>query len=190
MLEDQARPRRCGHVDGKILLPLGEYLAKLNAVLDHRHSICVLARTDAAGTEMYRRVEAIQKTDADAILVDGIESLEALRHVRTLTDKPVAFNQMAGGKSPRLSAAELRAEGVAVHIYSTPMLLAAQAAMQAAMSEIIDADGRLPVTNDGVHLAAKDCIAVLQANVTSDRTQPMEVVNEVEALRMNCFAQK
>jgi 2-methylisocitrate lyase-like PEP mutase family enzyme len=189
MLEDQARPRRCGHVDGKIVLPLNEYLAKLNAVLDHRHSICVLARTDASGDEMYRRVEAIQKTEADAVLVDGIASLEALRKVRSLTDKPVAFNQMAGGKSPRLSACELRAERVALHIYSTPMLLAAQAAMQTAMEEIMSADGRLPATTDGVHLAAKDCILALQGNVEADPTHLMEALNEAEALlRMNYAA--
>lgn len=72
MLEDHARPKRCGHKDGKMIIPLDEYIGKLNAVLYHRHSLCVLARTDGSGDEIYRRVETIQKTDADAVLVDGI----------------------------------------------------------------------------------------------------------------------
>ncbi len=166
MLEDQGRPRRCGHSDGKIVIPLKDYIAKLNAVLDHRNSLCVLARTDAAGDEIYKRVEAIQKTEADAILVDGIASVKSLRRVRSLTDKPVAFNQMSGGRSPRLSANELFKDGVRVHIYSTPMLFAAQGAMQTALQEIIDNDGRLPEVKPGMP-GVKGCISLLEQNVPS-----------------------
>ena len=51
----------------------------------------------------FRRVEAISKTDADAFLVDGITSVEILHKIRWSTHKPLVFNQIAGGKSPRLS---------------------------------------------------------------------------------------
>ena len=84
MLEDQARPRRCGHVEDKQLLPLPAYIEKLNAVLGHRDSLCVVVRTDAAGEELYRRVEAISETDADVLMVDGIDSIETLKRVRQL----------------------------------------------------------------------------------------------------------
>lgn len=168
MLEDQGRPRRCGHADGKIVIPLDEYIAKLNAVLSKRDSLCVLARTDAAGDEIYRRVEAIQNTDADAILVDAVPSLEILRRIRGLTDKPLAFNQIGGGKSPRVSVRELRDEGVAIHIYSTPMLFAAQAAMTSALQEIVDADGKLPPANSANRPGVKECTALLQRNLESD----------------------
>jgi 2-methylisocitrate lyase-like PEP mutase family enzyme len=53
MLEDQARPRRCGHANGKQLLPLADYVEKLNAVLECRGDMCVLARTDASGDDLY-----------------------------------------------------------------------------------------------------------------------------------------
>lgn len=46
ILEDQKRPRRCGHVDGKQILPLQEYLEKLNLVLQTRDELLVVARTD------------------------------------------------------------------------------------------------------------------------------------------------
>src|ERR1700731_1106263 len=47
ILEDQKRPRRCGHVSGKQILPIGEYLEKLNLVLETRSELVVVARTDA-----------------------------------------------------------------------------------------------------------------------------------------------
>jgi 2-methylisocitrate lyase-like PEP mutase family enzyme len=107
MLEDQARPRRCGHHDGKLILPLDEYLEKLREVLRRRTHICVLARTDASGDEIFRRIEALSETEADVLLVDGIRSIETLRQVRKITKKPILFNQIAGGKSPRVSLSEL-----------------------------------------------------------------------------------
>ena len=179
MLEDQGRPRRCGHADGKILVGLNEYLAKLNAVLDQRRSVCVLARTDACGDEIYRRVEALDKTDADAVLVDAIPSLAVLRRIRSLTDKPLAFNQIGGGKSPRLSIEELHAEGVHIPIYSTPMLFAAQSAMHAALQQILAADGRLPEQRLGQQVGVQECTNLLQQNL------PASPLRLAEALRIS-----
>jgi 2-methylisocitrate lyase-like PEP mutase family enzyme len=184
MLEDQSRPRRCGHEDGKTVTSLDEYLSKLNAVLAHRHSICVLARTDATGDEIYRRVEAIQKTEADAVLVDGVRSLEVLRRVRSLTDKPVAFNQIAGGKSPRLTMSELRAEGAALHIYSTPLLFAAKAAMRDALERIMHEDGRLPIAG-----GVKECTALLQQNVLADAVHLADALQNAEAALQMAYLQ-
>ena len=62
MLEDQSRPRRCGHVDGKQLVALPAYMEKLNAMLAQREDICVLARTDASGDEIFRRLDADRKS--------------------------------------------------------------------------------------------------------------------------------
>jgi 2-methylisocitrate lyase-like PEP mutase family enzyme len=143
MLEDQARPRRCGHVDGKLLLPLADYLEKLSAVLGTRDQMCVLARTDASGEDIFRRVEAMSRTDADVLMVDGIDSVETLRQVVQSTDKPLLFNQIAGGKSPRLSMQQLHDMGVRVVQYSTPLLFAAQRAMGDAMRDLFEQDGVL-----------------------------------------------
>jgi 2-methylisocitrate lyase-like PEP mutase family enzyme len=165
MLEDQARPRRCGHLDGKLILPLEQYLEKLERVLTHRGPLCVLARTDASGDEIFRRVEAFSKTDADAILVDGVRSLEVLREVRKWTRKPLLFNQIAGGKSPRASLSELRDAGATLTLYSTPCLFAAQTAMDRALSEIMAADGRLPDASSGVAAGVAECTALLRGNM-------------------------
>jgi 2-methylisocitrate lyase-like PEP mutase family enzyme len=165
MLEDQARPRRCGHFDGKVLLPLEQYLDKLERVLEQRRDLCVLARTDASGDEVLRRVEAFSRTDADALLIDGIRSLDVLREVRRLTTKPILFNQIAGGKSPRVTLSELRDAGAALALYSTPCLFAAQVAMDRALAEIFSDDGRLPDPAASRGVGVAECTAILRENM-------------------------
>lgn len=145
ILEDQKRPRRCGHADGKQVLPLEEYLTKLRLVLDTRRDLVVVARTDATDeADMMRRAEALAGTDADVVLVDGVRSAEQIARIGVVIgDKPLLFNQIAGGKSPRLSLPELQALGVSVAIYSTPCLFAAQEAIDRALTGLKDRQGRL-----------------------------------------------
>ncbi|WOX16005.1 isocitrate lyase/PEP mutase family protein [Streptomyces sp. N50] len=153
ILEDQKRPRRCGHVAGKQLLPLDEYLDKLERVLDCRTELTVVARTDATDdAEILTRAKALAATDADVVLVDGVRDIEAIRRIRdTIGDKPLLFNQIAGGRSPRLSLSELAELGVDVAIYSTPCLFAAHEAMDKALTDLKATDGRLPAGgNDAV----------------------------------------
>ncbi|PHQ52797.1 carboxyvinyl-carboxyphosphonate phosphorylmutase [Streptomyces cinnamoneus] len=167
ILEDQKRPRRCGHVNGKQILPLEEYLEKLNLVLAARRDLVVVARTDATEeSEILRRAKALAATDADVVLVDGVRSVEWIRKVRdVIGDKPLLFNQIAGGKSPRLSLPELSDLGVDVAIYSTPCLFAAQTAMDTALRRLKEDDGRLPeVTPSGVGVA--ECLALLEKNIS------------------------
>ncbi len=163
MLEDQARPRRCGHFDGKLLLPLSTYIEKLNSVLNSREHMCVLARTDASGEEIFRRVEALSKTAADLLLVDGIDSIETLMRVLAHTDKPLLFNQIAGGKSPRFSMRELRQLGVRAIQYSTSMLFVAQQAMTLSMRNLFEEDGLL--RHDSGTVGVAECTELLTADV-------------------------
>jgi 2-methylisocitrate lyase-like PEP mutase family enzyme len=167
ILEDQKRPRRCGHVDGKQILPLQEYLEKLNLVLQTRAELLVVARTDATEeSEILHRVEALAATDADMLLVDGVRSVDWIRRVRgVIGDKPLLFNQIAGGRSPRLSLTELEDLGVNATIYSTPCLFAAQSAIDNALLELRANDGRLPEATEGaVDIAAS--IALLERNIS------------------------
>ena len=163
MLEDQKRPRRCGHYDGKILLPLDEYMEKLDMVLAQRTDLCVLARTDASGEEIFRRIERISETDVDVIMVDGVRSIETLRKVRKITAKPLLFNQIAGGKSPRVTLTELREAGASLALYSTPCLFAAQAAIDESLSAIFSDDGRLPDAKNAIGVA--ECSDLLKENM-------------------------
>ncbi len=170
MLEDQQRPRRCGHVEGKRVLPLEQYLEKLELVLRTRTDLVVVARTDATDEgEMLRRAAAFAGTDADVVLVEGMPSVDVIRRVRrAVGDKPLLFNQIAGGRSPKLSLGELAGLGVDAAIYSTPCLFAAHAAIEDAMVRLKDRDGVLP--DDSIHVAESQ--ALLEHNVSRHHDVP------------------
>ncbi|MEV8310011.1 isocitrate lyase/PEP mutase family protein [Streptomyces flavidovirens] len=173
VLEDQKRPRRCGHTEGKQVLALEEYLAKLNQVLASRTDLLVVARTDATDDEeILHRASALAATDADVVLVDGVRSVEAIRRIRgVIGNKPLLFNQIAGGKSPRLSLSELAALGVDVAIYSTPCLFAAHRAMEEAMAELKSTDGRLPAVADSGSGTGSSRVGVGVGEVTAMLTE-------------------
>ncbi|MET7998084.1 isocitrate lyase/PEP mutase family protein [Amycolatopsis sp. NPDC005232] len=167
IIEDQKRPRRCGHVDGKQILPLEEYLEKLDAVLSARQDLVVVARTDATDhNEIIRRAEALARTDADVVLIDGVRSEAAIKEIRqVIGNKPLLFNQIAGGKSPRLSLPELTDLGVDVAIYSTPLLFAAQEAMDKALLQLRADDGRLPEPRAGA-VGVAQSLELLENNIS------------------------
>ncbi|MYR62559.1 carboxyvinyl-carboxyphosphonate phosphorylmutase, partial [Streptomyces sp. SID625] len=171
ILEDQKRPRRCGHADGKQVLPLDEYLAKLEKVLATRQDLVVVARTDATDeADILLRAEALAATEADVILVDGIRSVDWIRRVRAVVgDKPLLFNQIGGGKSPRLSLGELSELGVDVAIYSTPCLFAAHQAMDSALAELRRADGRLPEVDAAGGVGVQAATSLLERNLAHRR---------------------
>ncbi|MFG2955265.1 oxaloacetate decarboxylase [Streptomyces sp. NPDC048291] len=178
ILEDQKRPRRCGHADGKQVLPLEEYLDKLEKVLETRNDLVVVARTDATDEhDILHRAERLAATDADVILVDGVRSEEWIRRIRKVVgDKPLLFNQIAGGKSPRLSLTELDDLGVDVAIYSTPCLFAAHEAMDSALSELRSADGRLPSVDAASGVGVKASTTLLERNIARERLDEPEGV--------------
>ena len=165
VLEDQARPRRCGHLDGKQLLPLPEYLNKLEAVLADRSSLVVVARTDASDPkEIVTRVQAFEQAGCDAVLADGLNDLELIAQIRAAVACPVFSNVIGGGKVPACSRADLAGHGVQGLIYSTPCLFAAQGAIERALEDLSDAaadlSGALASPRQLSH-----CNALLQANL-------------------------
>lgn len=178
ILEDQKRPRRCGHADGKQVLPLADYLEKLEAVLETRRELLVVARTDATEeADILHRAEALAATDADVVLVDGVRSVEWIRRIRDVVgSKPLLFNQIAGGKSPRLSLSELSELGIDVAIYSTPCLFAAHRAMDTALAELRLADGRLPDADQSGAIGVGESTRLLAKNIA--RHQPVPAARE------------
>lgn len=165
VLEDQKRPRRCGHFGGKQLLELDEYLEKLNRVLATRRDMVVVARTDATDEEeIAKRVFAFSEAGADAVLVDGLRDLKTIDRLRQRVSCPLVFNQIAGGKSPPVSLGQLREAGVGLVIYSTPCLFAAQAAIQQTLADLTSSDGMLPETTSG-HVGVSQCTEVLHQNL-------------------------
>ncbi|MDB5327857.1 MAG: non-ribosomal peptide synthetase [Phycisphaerales bacterium] len=166
VLEDQQRPRRCGHAPGKQVLPLDQYLIKLRRVLATRRELLVVARTDAADNEeRIRRCQAFDAAGADAVLADGVTDLAVLTRISKSVRKPVMFNQIAGGVSPRCTLAELRAAGVSMVNYSTPCLFAAAEAIGAALESLKTSDGLLPDITARGAIGVAACTSLLGRNV-------------------------
>ena len=109
------------------------------------------------------------------LLVDGVRSVEWIRKIRgVIGGKPLLFNQIAGGKSPRLSLSELEDLGVNAVIYSTPCLFAAQTAIDNALLELRANDGRLPEVKDG-NVGVAGSIAMLERNISRQRKTRMTI---------------
>ena len=171
VLEDQERPKKCGHLDGKHVLPLGLYLEKLEHVLEARRDLFVVARTDTTDPEdMWRRAHAFAATDADAVLVDGLKDLDLARELAAEIGNPLCFNQIAGGKSDPRTLTELRDAGVRIAIHSTPCLFAAQGAVVRELERLVADDGRLLGPESGA-LGLADCVRVLDENLTIRTTR-------------------
>jgi 2-methylisocitrate lyase-like PEP mutase family enzyme len=176
VLEDQKRPRRCGHFDGKQIMEMDEYLDKLRQVLATRRDLFVVARSDSSDpVDIERRVLAFAEAGADAVLVDGLKSLETVRRLNSKINRPFCFNQIAGGKSPAFTLTDLRKAGVKLAIYSTPCLFAAQAAIEDAMIHLPTVDGSLA----GSRIGVKDCTSVLSENLAR-RKAPQVIVRPPE----------
>ena len=124
-LEDQTLPKRCGHLDGKTLVPRAEMQGKIRAALDARSSrdTLIVARTDAVAVEgvaqALERAEAYLEAGADVLFIEALPDVE---HMRRATAHfagrvPLLANMVEGGKTPLLGAAELQAIGFSVVIF-------------------------------------------------------------------------
>ncbi len=117
----------------------------------------MIARTDSSEpADIVRRVLAFAEAGADAILVDGLKSVETVQQLAGRAGVPFCFNQIAGGNSPPCTPTELRNAGAKIAIYSTPCLFAAQDAIESALVRLVQADGSLAYSAVGV----TDCTRV------------------------------
>lgn len=131
LIEDQKRPRRCGHFSGKQLLEIDEFSKKLRAIKEKAKDICVIARSDADDPrEALRRVMRYAHSGADAVLIDAVRSLAAIERLALKVNSPIVVNQLYGGKTPSWSLKILERLGVAAIIYSTPCLFSAQRGLE------------------------------------------------------------
>jgi len=123
-IEDQAIPKRCGHVAGRQVIPVGEAVGKYRAAATARdeadRDFVLIARTDARGAhggsldEAIRRANAYLEAGADMAFVEGPTSLDEVRRICREVKGPIFYNQT--GVSPRLSRVEMQELGIAIAI--------------------------------------------------------------------------
>jgi 2-methylisocitrate lyase-like PEP mutase family enzyme len=122
-LEDQSTPKRCGHLEGKSIVPAAEMAGKLKAAVDSRTSALIIARTDAIAVEglqpALERAERYLEAGADVLFIEAPRSLDEMKAVtqRFSTRIPLLANMVEGGKTPLLPAASLEALGFALVIF-------------------------------------------------------------------------
>jgi 2-methylisocitrate lyase-like PEP mutase family enzyme len=124
-LEDQGFPKRCGHLDGKTLVPVAEMQGKLRAALDARQrgDTLILARTDALAVEgldaALDRAETYLDCGVDALFIEALRTPEQMDAAcsRFAQRVPLLANMVEGGKTPVQGADELGRRGFRIVIF-------------------------------------------------------------------------
>jgi 2-methylisocitrate lyase-like PEP mutase family enzyme len=146
-LEDQQWPKKCGHMAGKRVVPADEWLGKLQAAVDHRDRLFVVARTDARAVvgldEACRRAQAAAAIGVDAVFVEAPESTDDMRAIAEATPGCTRVaNMIETGKTPLLTPGELHDLGFDLVVSPLTGLLAATRALARAY-EVLRREGTL-----------------------------------------------
>ena len=135
-IEDQIFPKRCGHFDGKAVIPPGEMVMKIRAAVDSRVSpdLLIIARTDARAAEgltaAIERAQAYVEAGADVTFVEAPVTVEEMRRIPASIPVPQVANMVVGGRTPLLPASTLREMGFALVLYANAALQASVHAMR------------------------------------------------------------
>ena len=146
-IEDQVLPKKCGHMEGKQVVPRDEFVGKIRAAAAARTDpdFVLIARTDARAPhgldEAIARAEGALEAGADVLFVEALENHEEIAIVSEhFADTPTVFNWAEGGKTPPLTYDQIAELGFAIIIMPIGTMLAATAAMQSFLAKL-KADG-------------------------------------------------
>ena len=142
MLEDQTYPKRCGHFEGKSVIPKDEMVKKLKAAVDARidPDMMILARTDARAVEGFDaacdRAAAYQEAGADFLFIEAPLDAEELLSIPKRVPGIHLCNMVIGGKTPLLPREQLAEAGYAVICYANAALQASLMAMEQVLGHL------------------------------------------------------
>ena len=145
-LEDQAFPKKCGHLPEKELISAEEFVLKLRAALDARTDpdLLVIARTDARAPlgldAAIDRANTYARAGADVIFVEAPHSIEEIERISKEIDAPLLINLVLGGLTPLESSERLAELGFAIAIHPSLPLSSAAWAMLSGLAELAGKD--------------------------------------------------
>jgi 2-methylisocitrate lyase-like PEP mutase family enzyme len=150
-LEDQDFPKRCGHFNGKGVIPLVQMLPKIKAAADARtRDTLIIARTDALAVDgldaAMDRASAFIEAGADMTFVEAPRDADQMRRIASLGVPQVA-NIVHGGKTPALPQSELADMGFGIVLYANAALQAAVRASTEVLNSL-KATGSLEAVHD------------------------------------------
>ena len=140
--EDQAWPKKCGHMKDKRIIPADEAIRKVAAAVEARRNpdTVIIARTDAIAPvgidEALSRAQAFVNVGADVIFIDAPQSMEHLETIGREIKVPLLVNMSEGGKTPELSAAEYHAMGFNIALFPASSLFVAAYAQEQLMAQL------------------------------------------------------
>lgn len=145
-LEDQILPKKCGHLNGKNLVPALDMAAKVAAAKKASRDIVIMARTDAAGVEGFDaavdRAKMYVDAGADAIFPEALNTREMFeKFARALPNVPLLANMTEFGKTPFYTAKEFEEMGYKMVIWPVSSLRAANKAQAELYASIADNGG-------------------------------------------------
>src|SRR5215218_6255812 len=150
-VEDQVIPKKCGHMEGKRVIPVEEMVEKVHAMVDGRGDgdIVLIARSDARAPEgldsAIRRVGAYLEAGADVLFIDALQDeSEAVAFGEAFPGVPKVVNYVEGGKTPFPDVERLGELGYRLMFASLTALLAATGAIQERLGALRDATAPQP----------------------------------------------
>lgn len=142
-LEDQVWPKKCGHMAGKQVVPVEDWLSKLKAAVATRGHLHITARTDARAAvsldEAIDRARRALDVGVDAVFIEAPESLAELEQIaEALPDCVRVANMIESGKTPLLTPAELHDLGFDLIVAPLGGLYAAVKALRGAYATLAE----------------------------------------------------
>ncbi|WP_430790812.1 methylisocitrate lyase [Virgibacillus flavescens] len=139
-IEDQELPKKCGHLNGKKLVPNDEMVQKIKAIKEVAPTLIVIARTDAVGVEgiesALKRANDYAKAGADVIFSEALTKKEEFEQFRNNISVPLLANMTEFGKTPYYNAEEFESYGYSMVIYPVTSLRVAAKAYEKVFTEI------------------------------------------------------
>ena len=140
VLEDQVSPKRCGHFEGKRIVPLNEMVEKLVAATSARRDpdLVLVARTDAIASEGFdaaiERARAYEAAGADVTYIEAPRTAEEMAAIPPAMGKPCLIDMVEGGLTPLLPASQIEQMGYRVALYANFALRVAAQAVERGLS--------------------------------------------------------
>ena len=142
-LEDQVLPKKCGHMEGKQVIPADEAAAKIRAAVNARSSpdFVIIARTDARQVEGFEaaldRGKRYRQAGADILFIEALQSEKEIETVAmAFPDVPLIFNWAEGAKTPPVPLSRLTELGFRIVIFPISTILSATQAMRETLKSI------------------------------------------------------
>jgi 2-methylisocitrate lyase-like PEP mutase family enzyme len=178
LLEDQVAPKRCGHFQGKQVIPTGAMVLKLRAALDARRDtdFVIIARTDARAVEgidaAIERANRYAAAGADVCFIEAPESRAELERIPRAVRRPLLVNMLTGGVTPILTVDELERLGYMIVVCPIESLLVLGTAMQRLIQALL--------TRGRVDLPAEEMMSFAQIKELLGLSEVLELRERLE----------